>query len=127
MHIADKRFRFQKVHAARVREILCVRFPDCFAPKGEAKRPLKVGIGFDIMLEMPELSSYSIASMLEDYCVGRRYCENMIEGAPRIALDGSEVGFVSALEADHALKRVEAWVRQEEKTKHSFNDPDCAE
>lgn len=115
MHIADKRFRFQKVHAARVREILCVRFPKCFAPKGEAKRPLKVGIGFDILLALPELSSYSIGAALDDYCNGRTYCEIMVEGAARISLDGSEEGVVSALEANHAQKRLEAWERNDER------------
>lgn len=107
----DKRIRMSRIHAERVREILAVRFPHCFAPKGEAKRPLKLGIGFDILLELPELSSYSIGCALEDYTNGRTYCEALIPGAPRFSLDGSQCGFVSAIEADHGKRRVEAFER----------------
>ena len=112
MAVTDKRLRFQKAHAARVREILAVRFPNCFAPNGAPKKPLRIGIGFEIILAMPELSSYSIGAALDDYTNGITYCEAMVEGAPRVALDGSESGVVSALEADHARKRLEGWHRQ---------------
>jgi ProP effector len=111
MSLTDKRLRHQKIHAARVREILAVRFPNCFAPRGEAKKPLKIGIGFDVLFALPELQSYSVSAALEDYCSGRTYCESMVAGAVRYALDGSEAGFVSALEADHARKRLEAFER----------------
>jgi ProP effector len=110
MHF-DKRIRMQKAHAERVRNILVTRFPDCFAPKGEAKKPLKLGIGFDLLLALPELSSYSVNIALEDYTSGRKYCEALIPGAPRYSLDGFEAGIVSALEADHARKRIEAFER----------------
>jgi sRNA-binding protein len=116
MHF-EKKLRYQKVHAARVRDILVVRFPNCFAPRGEAKKPLKLGIGFDVLLALPELNSYSIGAALEDYCSGRTYCESMVVGAARYALDGSEAGFVSALEADHATKRLEAFAREAETNK----------
>lgn len=111
----DKRLRIQKLHAERVRNILVSRFPNCFAPKGEAKRPLKLGIGFDLLLELPELSSYSIGVALDDYCGGRRYCESLIPGETRFDLYGQEYGIVSALESEHGKRRVEAWQRESEK------------
>lgn len=89
----------RKRHAEAVRRILAERFPKCFAKAGEPKRPLKIGIGEDIMLAMPELSSYGVKIGLEDYTFGRSYIDRLTPGAARIGLDGSEHGFVREEEA----------------------------
>jgi sRNA-binding protein len=108
----DKRLRMNKIHAERVREILVQRFPLCFAPKGEAKRPLKIGIGFDVQFAIPELSSYSVNIALEDYTNGRTYCAAIIAGNVRFDLQGNECGFVSETEANHCKRRLESYERE---------------
>lgn len=102
--------RQTKVHAAqarRVRAVLAERFPLCFAPKGApGKRPLKIGIGLDVALALPELSRHSIAVALEDYTWGPTYLAGMTTGAERIDLDGAPCGEVSETEAHHARARL---------------------
>lgn len=96
----------QRPHAEHVRALLVDRFPKCFAGQGQTKRPLKVGIGLDVLLQMPELSGYSIGVALEDYCWGKKYCESMKAGDPRINLEGENEGVVRPMEADHAALRM---------------------
>ena len=106
MAFSRNKMRSKKIHAEEVRRILCDRFPDCFARPGEPKRPLKIGIGVDLALMIPELSSYSIALALEDYTFGRRYCAALTPGAARVGLDGKDDGFVTEAEAAHGAGRI---------------------
>jgi len=106
MIISRNKQKAQRQHAEHVRALLADRFPKCFAGQGQPKRPLKVGIGQDLLLQMPELSAYSIGVALEDYCWGKRYCASMIAGESRINLEGEPDGVVRPMEADHAALRL---------------------
>lgn len=106
MSFSKNKLRSRRQHAEHVRALLVHRFPKCFAGQGEPKKPLKIGIGLDVLLMMPELSGYSIGVALEDYTWGRRYCESMKVGAPRIGLDGEEDGAVTESEAQQAMHRL---------------------
>lgn len=108
----DRNKRGVRDMAARTRAILADRFPDCFAGKGEEKRPLKIGIGTDILLAMPELEPFPVAVALADYTFGPTYARLCTEGATRIGLDGAPVGIVSAAEAEHARRRLHLFTRK---------------
>jgi len=105
-----------KAMVARVRAILVDRFPACFVPSGEMKKPLKIGIGQDIAHAIPELGSYEIGVALLDYTHGARYCEPAsIEGAPRFNLEGKEDGKITHNEAAHMRGRLERFLSQHPK------------
>lgn len=108
------RLRMRRAHAAHVRALIAERFPACFSPKGAPlKRPLKIGIGLDLLLAMPELSAFSIGAALEDYTWGATYCAACVAGAARIDLDGQPDGSVSEAEARHAENRLALFHRFE--------------
>jgi ProP effector len=120
---ANMKQRRLKAHAASVREILVDRFPLTFTGPGRDKRPLKIGIGNDILLALPELAGASVALALADYAWGPTYCRNVVAGAERIGLDGQVTGIVSEREAEHAKRRMRLFERaatQQEKV--SAND-----
>lgn len=96
----------------RVREILCERFPHCFAPKGGHKRPLKIGIANDILMALPDLSPADITAGLADYTWGPTYCRQCVVGAARIDLDGKPCGQVTEKEAAHMAARLQMFDRQ---------------
>lgn len=81
------------------REQLAAAFPLCFKPKREAKLPLKIGIHRDIRERQPELPMRRLRRALADYTSGPTYLAALVEGAPRIDLDGNAVGVVTAAEA----------------------------
>jgi ProP effector len=89
-----------------VRQILCERFPLAFRGRGANKPPLKIGIGHDVQLAMPELPPIALVAALRDYASGPTYCRNLTAGAQRIGLDGEPAGQVSAAEADQAAFRM---------------------
>jgi sRNA-binding protein len=94
-------------HAAVVRMVIESRFPKAFMPKGFAKRPLKVGIFHDLVAAFSgTLRSWEIEAALADYTGGPTYLRSMIEGAPRIDLEGNGVGTVNAEAAHEAAERL---------------------
>ena len=95
--------KFQRKLANRAREEFVMLFPKAFAPKGAPKRPLKVGIFRDVY-DACDLTFLTIKLALGDYCGGPSYQTCLIEGAPRIALDGSVAGYVTKNEAEHAAE-----------------------
>lgn len=82
--------------ARDTRALLVEHFPKCFAPKGEPKRPLKVGIHEDIKARLPELAQRSLFIALADYTSGSSYLGAMTDGATRVDLDGEPAGIVTA-------------------------------
>lgn len=89
--------------AAETRALLVEKFPKCFAPKGEDKRPLKIGIYHDIRAALPELPAMKLHPALYDYTSGATYLRNLIEaGAPRFDLNGEPSGIVTEMEAHFA-------------------------
>lgn len=82
--------------AAETRAILVARFPECFMRKGKAKLPLKIGIDRDLAEQCQDIAAAHIRIAMKDYCGGPKYLKAMVEGARRVALDGSDAGFVTA-------------------------------
>ena len=99
-------------------EDLCARFPACFDLTNP--RPLKLKIHKDLLalyaaeLVFPETTTKPqratarwvlgrrIKHAVARYCAKPAYLRASIEGAPRMALDGSPAGEVNAREAAHA-------------------------
>ncbi|WP_051949237.1 ProQ/FINO family protein [Methylosinus sp. PW1] len=104
--VADRRERRLALHARYVRQILCERFPLAFRGRGASKPPLKIGIGRDVQLAMPELPPVALVAALRDYASGPTYCRNLTASAQRIGLDGEPAGQVSETEAKQAELRM---------------------
>ncbi|MEA1052479.1 ProQ/FinO family protein [Lamprobacter modestohalophilus] len=101
-------------------EDLCARFPACFDL--DNPRPLKLKIHKDLLahyateLVFPETATKQqrsstrwilrqrIKNAVARYCAKQDYLRATVEGAPRIALDGSTAGEVSTREATHATE-----------------------
>ena len=99
-----------KRNAARAtRELLAERFPACFKPKGAMKLPLKIGIYHDVLAALPEVGRHRLHDAFADYTNGPKYLTQIVEGAVRVALDGSPAGLVTAKEAEHARIRMFAF------------------
>ena len=96
--------------------LLCERFPKTFFMFELRRRPLKIGVHLDIAALLPTLSTKEIRSAMRWYTANRFYNKACIENAPRIDLDGNEVGVVSADEAAKSKQRVAcstaAWKRK---------------
>jgi sRNA-binding protein len=81
--------------------MLCQRYPNCFDLKNP--RPLKVGIAHDLAgaVSLPELK---IA--LNMYCGNLAYLSALRVGAPRLDLQGKEVGIVDREDEQRATARL---------------------
>lgn len=90
-----------------LRRLFVDRFPQTFMPKGAEKPPLKIGIDLDLISHFPDLDPRCIGRALSDYAGGPTYKRNVIEGAPRLDLDGNPTDTVSTIAAEHAKKRLE--------------------
>jgi sRNA-binding protein len=88
------------------RKLLADRFPKCFAPKGAQKMPVVVGIHRKIKQELPDLSMGRIHRAIANYVGGPTYLRNVVEGAPRVDLDGSPAGKVSAASQAYSTERL---------------------
>lgn len=96
--------------AERMRQELVFRFPLCFAPKGQPKRPLKSGIHVDIIAAAPDLDQSVVRLALHDYTNGVTYLREMVEGTERIGIGGKPEGHVTVQAAEHAadsLRRIQ--------------------
>lgn len=82
------------------RAFLVQKFPFCFVPKGEPKRPLKVGIHVDMQRLGVLPTSKRIKAFLGDYTRGPIYLEAVAAGGPRYGLEGKIAGQV-----DEAARR----------------------
>jgi sRNA-binding protein len=87
----------------RVRELLVERFPKCFMPKGDIKKPLAIGIREPILARCPDITEAEINIALRDYTRGNHtYRSQLFFGAERIGLDGEVTGYVSLEHAEAA-------------------------
>lgn len=103
--------RFQRKRAEEVRSILVEKFPLCFMPKGEPKKPLALGLHVRIEERIPELSRDDVAWALRDYTSGATYLKAMVAGAARLNLDGKAEGAVDEEAAAVAARRLQAMDR----------------
>jgi len=83
----------------RVVDQLTERFPNCFRPNGEQKRPLKIGIRDDILAAMPEVDPKKLSAALAHYVRRKSYTCRMKPGSPRYGLDGEVCGVVELMHA----------------------------
>lgn len=106
--MAKKRATSQEI--LQVRAAMHIAFPACFAPKGGKKKPLKIGIRQDLMVQarelFPAMSRRLIDNFLSDYCRGHNYLKAMVKGAVRVDLDGGFAGFVSASDAIYSKDKL---------------------
>lgn len=105
MKPTDRQLRVRAEQAA-IRALLVEKFPNCFAPKGAPKKPLKVGIYHDIRKALG-LPAKWLGLALRDYTGGPLYLKAMTEHATRFDLDGNDAGWVTAQDAVNAEQRLE--------------------
>lgn len=102
-------FQRRQQEILQVRAAVVHQFPNCFVPKGAPKRPLKIGIGKDLLAAgreaFPGLSVRLIKAFLADYCGGANYHKAMTKGAVRVDLNGSYAGMVDDSAAAFARGR----------------------
>lgn len=108
--MASKRATMQEI--LQVRVAMHIAFPDCFAAKGGIKKPLKIGLRQELMIEarqrFPQMSRRQIDAFLRDYCSGHNYLKAIKKGAARVDLAGNFGGFVNAEQAAFAQQRLSA-------------------
>ena len=110
--------RKRRAIAAQIRPRLVEAYPNCFAAKGQPKRPLKIGIYHDLKGKLPGVTNRHLHYALCDYVWGPTYQRAMVEGAHRVDLDGFPAGTVSAGEAGAAaakLRKFDKWAAQDRK------------
>ena len=101
-------------------ELLCRRFPNCFAMLESRRRPLKLGIHDDILAALgDQVDPTQLGQALRIYVSNLRYRMMQKEGAPRIDLNGDECGAVSEADAagaaaDVARRKAKAIARRQE-------------
>jgi ProP effector len=82
---------------------LAEQFPG-IAPRGQACRPLKIGVHLDLAEALPDMDADAITTFCKIYTAATRYRRSLTEGAARVGLDGQPVGIVTAQDAAHAAK-----------------------
>jgi sRNA-binding protein len=91
------------------RTMLVAAFPKCFSPKRAAKVPLALCLHNEILAALPEIGFRRLMEALGDYTSGPTYLRNVLEGTPRVGLQGDFKGKVTAAEAAHAAGRLAAF------------------
>jgi ProP effector len=84
-------------------DILSQRFPRAFSRDGAKRRPLKLGIHFDLVAALDgAIPSLDLRAALQLYTSSPWYQRTLIAGAVRVDLNGDEAGEVSAEHAEIA-------------------------
>ena len=91
-----------------IRKVLVAQFPNCFCPPSTPKRPLKIKIFEDLLVQFPKLNPKHLRSTLADYTAGPSYQSGLVEGAPRYDLQGAVVDHVTASQAEHAAAKMKS-------------------
>jgi sRNA-binding protein len=92
----------------QTRALLAEKFPNCFCPKGTAKKPLKIGIRVDLAVRCPEVPYDLLRKALADYCLGPSYQVALLTvGAERYDLDGNVCGVVTEGHSAMAAARLQ--------------------
>ena len=93
-------------------------FPKAFPKNPAPKLPLKIGIHKELLGKASEigLEEAAITEAVKTWCRGTRYWASIVEGAPRIDLEGNPAGEVTARDAAQA-RSLEARRRQPRKPK----------
>jgi sRNA-binding protein len=89
------------------RKTLLAKYPQCFCNKGSLKKPLKIGIKFDLFKAEPTIPQDLIRKALVDYCNGVTYLVALLKvGTPRVDLRGNQDGSVSEYHAEKAAEKL---------------------
>jgi ProP effector len=97
---ARRKADWERRHRGKiVLERLIVQFPECFKPPDQTPRPLKIGIHLDVAAALPDVSRNDQDLAFGIYVRTKAYHATLVEGAPRIDLNGDPAGAVSAVEA----------------------------
>lgn len=93
-------------------------FPKAFPKNPAPKLPLKIGIHKELLAKASEikLEEAAITEAVKTWCRGTRYWASIVEGAPRIDLEGNPAGEVTARDAAQA-RALEARRKQPRKPK----------
>lgn len=67
-------------------------------------KPLAIGIHKQLMERKPELDKNKVRVALHGHTASSRYLKAMVEGAPRLDLDGQPAGEVTAEQQEVAVK-----------------------
>jgi sRNA-binding protein len=112
----------------QVRAAMHLAFPACFAPKGGKKKPLKIGIRQDLMVQareqFPTMSRRLIDNFLADYCGGHNYLKAVTKGAARVDLAGGFAGFVTQEESRYAAEKLRQIKVLKDKCRKAHLNPD---
>jgi sRNA-binding protein len=84
--------------------LLSERFPGLFSTELDKVRPLAIGISDVLLLFCPDLPRKHLRRALRAYTDHGSYLRALIEGAPRIDLDGAPSGHVDENAALHTAK-----------------------
>ena len=87
--------------------VLIERYPLCFFGLEDMRKPIKRGILHDL-LATGVLPASDLAQVLRYYCGNAGYLRVSIAGASRIDLEGNVDGEVTAAQAAHARKNLDA-------------------
>ena len=93
-------------------------FPKTFPKNPAPKLPLKIGIHQELLAKAKEigLEEPAITEAVKTWCRGTRYWASIVEGAPRVDLEGNPAGEVNARDAAQA-RSLEARRKQPRKPK----------
>lgn len=96
-----------------IRAVLVERFPDCFVPRREPKRPLAKSIHKALYAAELPYSNPELGGFLNKYCGSRKYLASMVEGVARIDLYGNPVSIVKANDERVAKERMQrkGWLK----------------
>jgi ProP effector len=94
---------------------LRTRFPNVISrlDRGYGRLPLKIGIHDDLVALLPEIDPQIIGNALKLYTIHSGYLRGLVEGAPRVDLNGAEVGIVTAEAASHARELLERFLKRQ--------------
>jgi ProP effector len=94
---------FPKEPAGDIMAVLADLWPAAFSVEPRLRRPLKIGIDKDILaVAGGAITPEELKVGLGSYTRAKGYLKASREGAPRIGLDGAQIGQVSANDARHA-------------------------
>src|SRR5262245_4170708 len=107
-----------------VLEILKTELPECFR-RGDQKLPLAIGILESVLKHFENDERFDVMTLKKAvglYCNGGQYISSLVEGAPRIDINGNVVSAVKKSEEEYALKTLAE--RQERKIQSEIRKKD---
>lgn len=88
---------------------LAERFPKAF--RLEDKRPLMVGVYYQLRARCPDISARHLFFALHEYMETPSYQSLLVEGARRVSLNGNPAGVVTEAEAERAREALDKMSR----------------